>query len=196
MWNGSDRAEPWSIGAKTTTARTNRHINSVLDTLITSKTRVKLLLKFFLNPSLRAYLRGLSEEFGDSTNSLRLELNRLEEAGMLVSEEDGARKLYRANPSYPFFSDIQRLLHRYTGLDRILESVVQRLEGVEAVYVTGDLARGIKPNAIELVLVGREFDERYIDDLCQKASQHLGIEVQWTSLMKSRIIDNSFLIFP
>jgi hypothetical protein len=154
----------------------------VLDTLITSKTRVKLLLKFFLNPSLRAYLRGLSEEFGDSTNSLRLELNRLEEAGMLVAEEDGARKLYRANPNYPFFSDIQRLLHRYTGLDRILESVVQRLEGVEAVYVTGDLARGIKPTTIELVLVGRDFDAAYVDQLCAKASELLAVSIKWKSI--------------
>ncbi len=154
----------------------------MLDTLITSKTRVKLLLKFFLNPSLRAYLRGLSEEFGDSTNSLRLELNRLEEAGMLMVEEAGARKLYRANPNYPFFSDIQRLLHRYTGLDRILESVVQRLEGVEAVYVTGDLARGIKPTTIELVLVGRDFDAVYVDQLCIKASELLEVPIKWNSI--------------
>ena len=154
----------------------------MLETLITSKTRVKLLLKFFLNPSLRAYLRGLSEEFGDSTNSLRLELNRLEEAGMLVVEEDGARKQYRANPNYPFFFDIQHLLHRYTGLDRILESVVQRLEGVEAVYVTGDLARGIKPTTIELVLVGRDFDATYVDQLCIKASELLAVPIKWNSI--------------
>jgi hypothetical protein len=169
----------------------------VLDTLITSKTRVKLLLKFFLNPSLRAYLRGLSDEFGDSTNSLRLELNRLEEAGMLVAEEDGARKLYRANPNYPFFSDIQHLLHRYTGLDRILESVVQRLEGVEAVYVIGDLARGIKPTTIELVLVGRDFDAAYVDLLCAKASDLLAIPIIWKSIgSELELPTDSLSIYP
>ncbi len=55
----------------------------MINTLITSKTRVKLLLKFFLNPNNSAYLRGLSEEFGESTNAVRLELNRLEDAKML-----------------------------------------------------------------------------------------------------------------
>ncbi|HIO73555.1 MAG TPA: ArsR family transcriptional regulator, partial [Flavobacteriales bacterium] len=44
----------------------------MLDSLITSKTRVKLLLKFFLNPNTSAYLRGLSTEFGESTNAVRL----------------------------------------------------------------------------------------------------------------------------
>ena len=50
----------------------------MLDSLITSKTRIKLLLKFFLNTSTHAYLRGLADEFGESTNALRLELNHLE----------------------------------------------------------------------------------------------------------------------
>jgi len=41
----------------------------MLDSLITSKTRIKLLLKFFLNTSTHAYLRGLADEFGESTNA-------------------------------------------------------------------------------------------------------------------------------
>ena len=49
----------------------------MLDTLITSKTRIKLLMKFFMNPRTRAYLRELASEFGESTNSIRVELNRL-----------------------------------------------------------------------------------------------------------------------
>ena len=53
----------------------------MLDALITSKTRVRLLVKFFLNPTMKAYLRELASEFDESTNSVRLELNRLKEAG-------------------------------------------------------------------------------------------------------------------
>ncbi len=50
----------------------------MLGTLITSKTRVKLLLKFFLNSNAKAHLRGLETEFGESSNAIRLELNRFE----------------------------------------------------------------------------------------------------------------------
>jgi hypothetical protein len=166
----------------------------VLDTLITSKTRVKLLLKFFLNPEMRAYLRGLSEEFGDSTNSIRLELNRLESAGMLVSEESGARKVYRANTEHPFFPDIQRLMQRYTGLDRILENVVARLDGVQAVYLAGDLAKGMYPKSIELVIEGEGFDERYVDALCNKAQGVLGLPVFWKSFQSE--LKALFQVYP
>ena len=43
-------------------------------------------MKFFLNPTTQAYLRGLAAEFGESTNSIRLELNRLEKAKQLITQ--------------------------------------------------------------------------------------------------------------
>jgi hypothetical protein len=55
---------------------------------------MKLLLKFFLNPDNSAHLRGLESEFGESSNAIRLELNRLEGADMLHSELRGNRKLF------------------------------------------------------------------------------------------------------
>jgi len=61
----------------------------MIEALISSKTRIKLLLKFFLNSNATSYLRGLESEFGESTNSIRIELNRFEEAGMLTSYNQG-----------------------------------------------------------------------------------------------------------
>ena len=74
----------------------------MLDSLITSKTRIKLLLKFFLNPESKSYLRELAEEFGESTNAVRLELNRLAEAGLLETTENGRTKVYQSNPNTPY----------------------------------------------------------------------------------------------
>ncbi len=52
----------------------------MIEALITSKTRIRLLVKFFLNPTMSAYLRELSEEFGESSNGIRVELNRMANA--------------------------------------------------------------------------------------------------------------------
>jgi len=61
----------------------------MLESIITSKTRIKLLLKFFLNYQNMCHLRGLESEFGDSSNSIRLELINLEKAGLLNSTVKG-----------------------------------------------------------------------------------------------------------
>jgi predicted ArsR family transcriptional regulator len=82
----------------------------MLNTLITSKTRVRLLVKFFLNPTMNAYLRQLADEFGESTNSVRVELNRLTEAGLLESYAEGNTIMYKAKESYPLYPEINLAL--------------------------------------------------------------------------------------
>jgi DNA-binding transcriptional regulator PaaX len=68
----------------------------LLDSIVTSKTRVKLLLKFFAHNN-SGYLRSLAKEFEESTNSVRVELNRLTDAGLLLAEDEGITKIYKAN---------------------------------------------------------------------------------------------------
>lgn len=139
----------------------------MLDSLITSKTRIKLLMKFFLNPGTSAYLRGLADEFGESTNSVRVELNRLSEAGLLESSDEGRTKVYRANTTHPLFPEVQRIVAKTVGLDKVVEQVVSRLGNVEMAFITGDYARGVDSGLIDLVLVG-EIDKTYLQNLVEK----------------------------
>ena len=98
----------------------------MLDTLISSKTRLKLLLKFFLNSKSSAYLRGLECEFGESTNAIRIELNRFESAGLLETHMKGNKKIYQANIKHPIFPDIQNILKKFIGIDQIVDKILSR----------------------------------------------------------------------
>jgi hypothetical protein len=142
----------------------------MLDTLITSKTRLKLLLKFFLNGNNKSYLRGLESEFGESSNAIRVELNRFEEAGLLVSATEGNKKIYQANKKNSIFNDIHNMLIKFVGIDEIIEKVLSRIGDLHSAYITGDFARGIDSKVIDLVLVGGKLDEKYIAGLITKAA--------------------------
>lgn len=126
----------------------------MLNTLITSKTRINLLLKFFLNPGTKAYLRELSAEFGESTNSVRVELNRLTEAKILKSNSFGRKIIYSANNKHSLFRDIQNVVRKFVGLDQLVEDLIKRLGTVEKSFVIGDYAKGIDSGLIDVVLVG------------------------------------------
>jgi hypothetical protein len=143
----------------------------MLESLITSKTRIKLLLKFFLNSSTTAHLRGLESEFGESTNGIRLELNRFEQAGLLSSHTEGNRKVYSANTKHPLFIDIQHLVHKHIGLDQLIEKVILRLGKIEKVYLTGAFAHGQESNEIELLIITNNIDQDYLDRLVKKVSR-------------------------
>ena len=158
-----------------------KRVNSLLDSLITSKTRIKLLMKFFLNPGTSAYLRGLADEFGESTNSVRVELNRLSEAGLLESADEGRTKVYRANTTHPLFPEVQRIVAKTVGLDKVVEQVVSRLGNVELAFVTGDYAKGKDSGLIDLVLVG-EIDKGYTQSLMPKLESLINRKIRHLAL--------------
>ena len=138
----------------------NRASDPLLDSLITSKTRIKLLLKFFLNPGTRAYLRGLATEFGESTNAIRVELNRLTDAKLLKSVHAGRTVQYRANKQHSLFKDLQSVVKKFVGLDKVAEELAAKLGDIQAAYVIGDYAKGNDSGLIDLVLIGQVDDEK------------------------------------
>jgi len=126
----------------------------LLESLITSKTRVKILLRFFANTHATAYLRSLADEFGESTNSVRYELNNLSDAGILNSRENGRTIEYQANIKHPLFPEIQSVVHKYLGLDQIVEKVIEKIGDLQLAFITGDYAVGKDSGIIDLILVG------------------------------------------
>ena len=141
----------------------------MIDSLITNKTRIKLLLRFFLNSDSRSYLRRLESEFGESTNAIRLELNRFEEAGLLVSSMDKNKKMFRANTRHPLFNDIHSIVKKSMGLDQLIEKIIDKLGNVSRAYITGEVARGLDHPELDVVLVGNEIDKNYLDTLISEA---------------------------
>ena len=114
----------------------------MVDSLITSKTRIKLLLKYFLNPGTRAYLWGLATEFSESTNAIRVELNRLTDGKLLKSVNSGRTVEYQANRHHSLFKDIQNVVNKYVGMDTLAEELAEKLGDIESAYVVGDYAKG------------------------------------------------------
>lgn len=141
---------------------------NMLDSIITSQTKIKLLLRFFLNPSTSGYLRQLASDFGESTNSIRLELNKLSKAKILLSTPEGRNKVYRANREHPLFSDIRNIVLKSTGIDQVILNILNKLGKLQLAFIRGDYAVGKDSGLIELVLVGNEINFNEIERVRKK----------------------------
>jgi hypothetical protein len=151
----------------------------MIGTLITSQTRIKLLKKFFLNSSTTAHLRGLESEFGDSTNAIRVELNRFEAAGLLKSHSEGNKKVFQANSEHPLFSDIHNIILKETGIDKVIENVIHRIGDLLFVYLTGEFACGRDSDVIEIILVGTGINLDYLNAKVHQAEKIVGRKVSY-----------------
>ena len=154
----------------------------MLEALITSKTRIKLILKFFMNPESSSYLRGLAEEFGESTNAIRVELNRFEKAGLLESEALGNKKMFKANVTHPLFMDLQQIVQKTFGIDKIVDQLVKELGDVEKAYLVGSFARGQNGKTVDIVLVGNDLNMDYLLKLIAKVEKLIGKKLRYLVL--------------
>ena len=98
---------------------------------------------------------------------------------MLHSEVVGNKKYFFANQEHPLFTDVQSIVHKYIGLDRIIEEVIERLGDVKQVYLTGDWAKGKESNVIDLCIIGSKLDRHYLLELIEKAEGIIGKKIKY-----------------
>jgi len=142
----------------------------MLDALITSKTRLKLLIKFFVSAKNTGYLRGIAEEFDESTNAVRKELNLLTDAGFLEKAQAQRKILYQANTQHPLFNPLQRLVHSFLGIDQVIDQVLERAGDVDRVVLTGAYAKGQESDSVDIVILGDNLNSAYLLQLAEKTS--------------------------
>lgn len=137
------------------------------------------MLKFFLNSKNTAYLRNLEDEFGESTNAIRIELNRFEKAGFLESFAEGNKKLFTVNTKHPLFGDINRIIMKMVGLEYVVDYVLQRIGDLEKVYLVGKMANGQDTGIIDLVLVGDNLNKTFLIEQIEKAEKKIGKKIRY-----------------
>ncbi|HHF58172.1 MAG TPA: ArsR family transcriptional regulator [candidate division WOR-3 bacterium] len=152
-------------------------MKSLFSGLITSKTRVRIIMRLFHNPKQYAYLRELSDEFGLAPSQVREELKQLNSAGLLSNKKNGRQILYSANTDHPLFPELHSMVRKALGMDRILESIISRLGDLEKVYLIDDYAEGKDTGLIDLVLVGR-IDQANLADLVTKTERYIGRKIR------------------
>ena len=147
-------------------------MNDLLSGLISSKTRIKLLVRLFLNPKTSSYLRELSKEFNLSTNSVREELNQLTKTDLLTFQKNGRQVYYKANQKHPLFPELRSMINKVVGIDQVIDGIVNRLGELECAYLIDDYAEGKDTGIIDLLLIG-DIDQYHLNDLSRKTERYI-----------------------
>ena len=167
----------------------------MLNKLITSKTRLRLLIKFFINQANRGCLNGLATEFNESTNSIRKELNHLSGAGYLKRYKDNNEVAYKANTNHPMFEILQKVVFKHLGLEEIVEHVMAKMGDVRQIHLLGDYAKGLDTGTIEVMLIGENLDTSYISSLEKKIEKLIERKVHFIISNRKSSEQKTILLF-
>lgn len=148
-----------------------------------SDTQFRILGELFTAPREATFSVGeMTSRAGVSQASASRELDRLEQAGLVLSERRGNQRLVRANERSPVADDLRSLLTKLYGAPARIRSALASLDGIAEAYLFGSYARrltgepGTVPNDIDLLVLG----DVAIDDVWTVAaelSRELRIEV-------------------
>ena len=151
----------------------------MLNSLITSKTRLRLLIKFFISQANSGYLNGLANEMGESTKSIRKELNHLYDAGYLEKLKNDNKVEYKVNSKHPLYDTLKKVVYKHLGLEDLVDTVIERMGNVKKIILIEDYAKGIDSKNIEVVLVGQYLNFEYISQLEEKIEKLIGRKVSF-----------------
>ncbi|MFQ5800620.1 MAG: nucleotidyltransferase domain-containing protein [Candidatus Hydrothermarchaeales archaeon] len=127
-----------------------------MEAIIGSKSRVKVLTLFLLNPGERFYVRQIERLTGENINSIRRELKNLEAMGLLKSEITGNLKYYTVNQDLNIYPELRDMFLKTEGAAKILTEDISLLGDLQAAFIYGSFARGEAglDSDIDLIIIG------------------------------------------
>lgn len=159
---------------------------STLNELLTSSTRAKLLTLLFTHPTEEFYLRELHRRSGQSLHAVQHEVARLERLGLVVVNQRGRQKFFRANDQHPLFADLKRIVYKTAALGDVLRDALRGAKGIEAAFIYGSVARGReRPTSdIDLMVIG-DADSDELHRALRQAEEALDREVTLNRMSKA-----------
>ncbi len=128
----------------------------MLNDLIISKVRVKLLQIFLSQPGKIIHVRELVRQSKEEINAVRRELAHMEKAGMVSKEHRANRLYYSFRKDYPLYFDLLELITKTSGLGGAILRQKGKIGKVKFAMLSGKFARNIPGSAekVDLLIIG------------------------------------------
>ena len=152
-----------------------------------------MLIKFFVSAANKGYLNGLANEFNESTNSIRKELNNLSDAGYLLKSKQNNRVIYNADTKHPLFKVLQKIVRQHLGLEEIVETVISRMGDLDIIALTGDYANGMDSGIIEIVIIGDDINMDYLENIKFKIKDKISRSVNF--IIDSKVPKDGIVLY-
>jgi predicted nucleotidyltransferase len=162
----------------------------MLEVLISSETRVRLLTLFLMNPGKEYYIRQIERLVGKNYALVRKELARLESFGLLTSEAKGNQTYYSVDRSFFLYPELQRLVLKTEGVAQALKERLGEIGDAECIFIYGSFASGTAgaKSDIDLFIVG-DVDETRLIPLLNESERTLQREINYTLIRKEELRD-------
>lgn len=128
----------------------------MLEDLIVSRVRVKLLELFLSNPGSIFHVRDIVRRVDEEINAVRRELLHMEKCGMVSKEPRANRLFYKFREDYPLYFDLLALINKTKNLGGDILKNKNKIGKIKYAFLSGKFIRNqiSAPNEVEMLIVG------------------------------------------
>lgn len=128
----------------------------MLEDLIVSRARVKILRLFLSNLGKIYHVREIVRQTEEEINAVRRELAYLEKHGLFSKEPRGNRLYYSFRKDYPFYFDLVGLVAKEINLGGEILKNRNKLGKIKFAMLSGEFIRGkpVRSETVDLLVVG------------------------------------------
>ena len=162
----------------------------MLELLIPSQTRIKLLTLFLLNPGREYYIREIERTTGENYAAIHGELKNLESLGLLSRMRKGNQVFFSVNQDFFLYRELQQIFMKTEGVGRVLREQLGDMQGISCTFIYGSFAAGRAGDKsdIDLFIVG-DIDEDKILTAVMAAEEKLGREINYTLMSNQEFLE-------
>lgn len=161
----------------------------LLEDIITSDVRIKLLVELYSEVTRELYVRELTRRVGTEINAIRRELKRLEDAGIIKKEQRGNRIYYLIREDYPLYHELLSIISKEKGVGRLIRDNLKNIGNVKLSLLSLEYARGrdSQDSELDLIIIG-DVDLKEANDLLKKEILIGGREINYTILKENEFL--------
>ncbi|MCX7956153.1 MAG: hypothetical protein N2593_03585 [Patescibacteria group bacterium] len=128
----------------------------MLQHIITSKTRRKILELFFHHPKEIYYLRKVVREIGEEVNAVKRELDILSEEKLLLKEKRLNKVYFTLNKNYIFYEEFLKIFAKTNFLSKLIYENLSKIGKIKFIALSTKFPKNveIKEDEIYLLFVG------------------------------------------
>ena len=153
----------------------------MLEKLLGSESRVKILTLFLLNAGTEYYLREIAQRTGLAVRSVQRTVRDLTDIAILHRERRGNLVYFRLNIENPIVPDLKAMFLKTVGLGDLLRETLAGESKIEAAFIYGSVAKGEESagSDIDLAMIG-DLPPQTLTELLEDLERATGREVNAT----------------
>lgn len=154
--------------------------------ILRSQQQGEILALLLGDPDLELSLTGIAARTSTPHASVHREIERAEQAGLVVTRKLGNTRLVRANTASPYYAGLAEVLTRAFGVPAVVAEALHPVNGIAAAYLYGSWAArhdgqtGQRPVGDIDVLILGDPDRDQLYAALSDAEERLGRPVQAT----------------